>query len=354
MFKSLNPELNFFGLDISDSSLKFAKIDKRGGQFKVSAAGKRSLNPGIVKKGKVEDEDLLASKIRGLVRGYLDTPYVATSLPEERSFFQIIEIPKVKSSKLKNVIEYEAEDFIPLSVNETYLDFQIISEKRESLQVLISALPKKIIDPHVSALKKAGLFPVVAEIESISTVRSLVADRKGCGPLLLIDIGDEKTILTILSKGVIIFSSYLLVSSRDFTQRIAKEKNISFKEADKLKIGYGINSDQKPEIAKILLPFLEETVESIQKHIDYYNSCGFTPQTGKNPDPIESVLLCGGGANLNGLPDFLSGKLGIEVKKADPFVNLSETSREMIDGDGLRYGTAFGLALRNFKKDRLF
>ncbi|MGM0439190.1 MAG: type IV pilus assembly protein PilM [Patescibacteria group bacterium] len=353
MFKSLNPKLDFFGLDISDASLKFAKASKTEESIKLSSFGKKELKSGIVKKGRINDEDLLATEIKNLIKRKLETKYVAISLPEEKAFFQIIETPKVKENRLKKIIEYEAEDYIPFSIDEVYLDFEIVDERKKSFNVLITAIPKKIIKPYISVVKKAGLFPVVAEVESISLVRSLVKNKEQTSPLLLIDIGETKTILTILSRETIIFTSYILTSSKDLTKKIAQDNDISLAEAEKIKINHGIQSEERKDIEQSLLPLLEETVETIQKHLAYYNSCGFSFQTGGEAEKIENIILCGGGANLKGLPNFLSERLNIKVTKGDPFVNFSEKTENKFSEDSLSYGVALGLALRNFDKNNL-
>ncbi len=349
MPNSLNPQLDFFGLDISHRSVKLAKMKKSKKGIELSDFGKLSLESGLVEKGKVKDQEGLSLKIKNLLRNKksLNTNYAAISLPEEKSFFQIMEVPKVKKSRLKKMIEYEAEDCIPLSIEEVYLDYQIISEEENSIKVLITAIPRKIVNPHVSAVKKAGLFPVLAEVESMSIVRALVKNGEKANPLLLIDIGETKTILIVLSGNVIIFTSYILISSGDFTGKIAKENGVSLSKAEEIKIKNGIS---RPDIADCLNPLLEEAIREINKHLDYYNSYGFSTQSTEKSKDIEKIILCGGGANLKGLPDYLSHKLNLSVEKGNPFVNLRNPERNF-SGNKLSYGVAFGLALRNFDQD---
>ena len=350
MFENLNPKLNFFGLDISDTSIKFADIKKEEGEFLLSSFDKKNLQPGIVKKGRILNEELLVSEIKELLKGKKSTQYAAISLPEENAFFQVVEVPKVKRERLKEAVEYQAEESIPLSVEDIYLDYQIIRNKRKNLEVLLAALPKKVVDSRISAVKEAGFFPVVAEVESMSTVRALVEKEKEPEPLLLMDIGENKTILTVFSKGIIIFTSYILFSSEDLTKKIAEDNDLSKYKAEKLKINHGLTSKERPDIIESLTPLLTDAVEEIKKHLAYYNSCGFKFQNG-DTEELKKVITCGGGAKLKGLPQFLSEKLNIKVKKGDPLINISKDCRKKIDGDGLEYATSFGLALRNFNKN---
>lgn len=349
MLKNLNPKLNFFGLDMSDTSIKYADIEREKGSFYLSGLDKKNLQPGIIKKGKIIKEDLLISEIEEIT-SQKTTQYAAISLPEENAFFQTVQISKMKGSRMREAIEYEAEESIPLPVEDIYLDYQVVGSGRSKLNVLFAALPKKVVDSRISIIKRAGLFPVVAEIESMSVVRALVARENTPESLLLIDIGEDKTILTVFSKGVIIFTSYILISSSDLTEKIAKDNDISKYKAEKLKIEHGLIDEERRDVADSLSSLLEDMVEEIKKHLAYYNSCGFKFQNSEDNE-LEEIIICGGGAKLKGLPQFLSDKLGLEVKKGDPFVNVSDKCKDEISGDGLEYATAFGLALRNFSEN---
>lgn len=339
MFEFLNTKMEFFGLDVSDTSIKVARVKKKGKNIDLVSWGKLRLEQGVVVGGKVKDKDLLASAIKDLTKNKRLGKYVATSLPEEKSFFHTIEIPQMDKKQIKETVEYEAESFIPLPIDDVYLDFQLLSSKGDSLKVLLVALPKKIIDPQIASLTKGNLFPVVAEVESVSTVRSIVSKEDKAKSLLLIDIGERKTSIIVFSEGVVKFSSYILFSSGEFTQKIADFYEISEEEAEKIKKEHGL---EKEEVRMVLEPLLNEAVSIIKKHLSYYDSYGFIPQE------MEKIITCGGGSNLRGLTGFLSEKLSLPVEKGDPFVNLSKRSRDMFEEEGLNYGVAFGLALRNF------
>src|SRR4030042_6291945 len=127
-FLNLKPEV--FGLDISDLSLKIAKLKKRGKSLTLSSFGEEEIKPGIMKEGEIQDENELSKIIKeGLkkVKGEkLKTKYVIASLPEEKAFLQVIQLPKMPEEDLKSAVVYEAENYIPLPIEEVYLDSQIV------------------------------------------------------------------------------------------------------------------------------------------------------------------------------------------------------------------------------------
>ena len=118
MFKFLTLQPEAFGIDISDLSLKIIKLKKKGKKIDLDSFGLERIEPGIIKSGEIKDEQALTRTIKkaiGKVQGQkLDTRYVTASLPEEKSFLKIIQIPKMAEEDLNNAVLFEAENYIPL------------------------------------------------------------------------------------------------------------------------------------------------------------------------------------------------------------------------------------------------
>ncbi|MBZ1345176.1 MAG: pilus assembly protein PilM [Candidatus Nealsonbacteria bacterium] len=179
-FLSLKQEV--FGLDISDRSLKIAKLKKRGEFLSLASFGETEIkSAGIIKQGEIKKEALFIKILKQAlndVKGEkLKTKYLIASLPEEKTLLQVIKIPLINKEELKSAVIYEAQNHIPLPIEDVYLDFQIIPpffNKQDYYEALIVALPKKIVDPYVSCFKKAGLFPKALEIEPQAIVRALI------------------------------------------------------------------------------------------------------------------------------------------------------------------------------------
>jgi len=375
MLKALTLKSESFGLDISDLSLKIVKLKKRGQFFELDSFLEEKIEPGIIKGGEIKDEKKLAEIIRESIKKVkgekLKTNYVVASLPEEKAFLQVIQMPKIPEEDLKSAVIYEAENYIPTPLEEVYLDYQIIPpvyDHLDHLDILIAALPKKTVDPYLSALKLAGLRPKVLEIESLAIARALIKNGITTQPILLIDLGATRTSFIIFSGHSLRFTSSIPVSSSNFTEIISKNLGVSLAEAERLKIKHGLEEkikikigDEKTnlkkergEIFEALVPALIDLVQQIKKYLDYYQthaSHEHLPPDGKG---VSKILLCGGGANLKGLPELLSLKLKIPVEIGNPWINiLSEGKKEVAElsfEESLKYTTALGLALRGIKE----
>ncbi|TSC75838.1 MAG: hypothetical protein G01um101430_8 [Parcubacteria group bacterium Gr01-1014_30] len=356
-FLTLKPDA--FGLDISDLSLKIIKLKKRGVFLGLACFGQEPIEPGVIHEGKVMNQDKLVAAIKRAVkkvRGSLRTKYVVASLPEEKAFLQVIQMPKMPEEDLKSAVIYEAENYVPLPVEQLYIDSQIVRPVVNSLDhsdVLIAALPRKTVDPHLECLKKAGLVPKALEIESLAVARALVKGEVTPYPVLLLDLGETRTSFIIFSGYSLRFTSSIPVSAWKLTEVISKTLSVDLKEAEKLKVKYGI---KKKEIFDAATPTLIALVEQIGKYLNYYKNHAShehisTPISGGAVKPgVEKIFISGGGANLKGLMDFLELEFRVPVLLGNPWANiLPEPLREVPDlpfEESLRYTTALGLALR--------
>lgn len=377
MLNFLTLKSEAFGLDISDLSLKIIKLffKKKREAFGLASYGEEKIKPGIIKGGEIKDEEALVKIIKNAlakVKGEkLKTKYVVASLPEEKAFLQVIQMPRLSEEDLKSAVIYEAENYIPLAIEQVYLDSQIIQpihNHLDHLDVLIAALPKKTVDPYISCLKKANLKPLALEIESLAIARALIKNEATDSPVLLIDLGETRTGFVVFSGNSLKFTSSIPVSSQSFTEIISKALKINPVEAEKLKIRHGLEEeielkikDEKTEkkvergrVFEALIPALSDLVEQIKRYLDYYLTHAAHEHLPPDGKGVAKILLCGGGANLKGLPPFLNTYFKIPVELGNPWINiLPEPQKEVPElpfEKSLSYTTALGLALRGIKE----
>lgn len=365
MFDLFNLKQQAFGLDVSDLSLKIINLKKKDNDFHLIAFGEKSIPVGIIEGGEVKNEDSLAKIIRTAVSevkgNKINTKYAVCSLPEEKAFLKVITMPKaIKKEEIIGAIQFEAENYIPFPVQDVYLDYQIVGypdSGSDHWDILIAAIPKKIVDNYNSALKKAGLIPRVFEVESLAIARALIKDEISPSPLLLIDLGDTRTSFIIFSGNSVVFTASIPISSQTFSRAISKSLKISLSEAEKLKIKCGLeNNDAKSkEIFEALIPCLTDLTEQIKKYLNYYQSHSDYQNFFGSKKGVEKILLSGGGSNLKKLSEFLLNELKIPVVFGNPWINISkepfkEISRLSYE-KSIGYTTALGLALRGIKEN---
>lgn len=364
MIEFLNLKPQAFGLDISECSLKIIKLKKKRKGFDLASLGESRIKEGTIRDGEIKNPEELVKTIKESVSKVegekLRTKYVVCSLPEEKSFLKIIQMPKMKEEDLKTAVRYEAENHIPLSLAEVYLDSQIIVPLKDHLDhvdILIVAFPKNIVDSYVYCLKEAGLWPVAMELESTAMVRSLIQKELSPFPVFLIDIGTDKTSFIIFSGRSLRFTSSIPISSESFTEAIAKNLQIDKEEAEKMKLKYGLEnkSAKSKKIFESLIPVLTDFSEQIEKYLFFYKTHCSHEHLNVESDGIKKIILCGGGSNVSGLPMFLSEKLNCPVELGNPWINILPKTQKQSSlisyKSSLKYTAAIGLALRGLREN---
>lgn len=363
MLKFLNLQPEVFGLDINDLSLNMIKLKKKKQGFFLASFNRIPIKPGVLKEGIIQDKEALVKTIRlalSTVQGEkLKTNYVVASLPEEKSFSQVIQMPTMTEKELQSAVPFEAENYIPLPIDKVYLDFQVIhGESKESsanhMHLLLNVMPKQIVDSYVDCFKQAGLIPCVLELESQAIIRALFKNDRDGSSAIIIDFGQTKTGFLIFSDYSVRFTSSIPISSQQLTDAIARSMDVNNQKAEELKITYGLNGDAKKyNTAAVLQPILTDLVAQIKKYMDFYQS-HISHEYFSGDTRIQKIILCGGGARLKGLGDFLSKELGIDVEVANPFSTVivpNSKTYKTFKEKASSFTTAMGLALRGVSSD---
>ena len=351
---NLKPEA--FGLDISDFSVRFAKLKKvKNNIAQLVSFGEEKIPKGIVEGGEIKSKSELCRIIKKAIScpngQKLKINRVISSLPEEKSYIDVIQLPILSLKETENAIRHEAENHIPLPIDEVYLGWEKVESsfnQNKYQEVLIAAAPKNLVNDYISVLKGAGLEIFGLEIECLAIIRSLAGKREMPGHFLVIDFGGSRTTFIFYSGQSVRFTATIAFSSQYLSEGVSRKLNIALKDGEKLKIKNGLNGDKK--IRDILNPELEKLAEEIKNCFEYY--CTHEDKnhllvSGAKP---EKIFLCGEAANLKGLVDFLGKQLKLEVGLADSFSNISREPAKGVPklnfNKSLAYTTALGLALR--------
>jgi type IV pilus assembly protein PilM len=374
MFESLRLKPDAFGIDISDFSVRLIKLKKTSQDFELDSYNEEAVKPGVIENGDIRDKKELSKAIKKLLNNVegapLKTHYASVSLPEKKSFLKVIKMPKMSAQDLGEAVYFEIENHIPLRVEDVYFDFEVIppylrenniKDKKNYLEILFAAIPKTTVDSYNYCLKGIGIQPVHFEVESFSLARSLINRNEKPGPVLLINLGADKTSLVFFSNGFARFTCSSSVCSQTFTQSISRFLNVDLKKAEKLKEQYGFEAfksqdsgkskktkskksiSEKHQVFQALIPGITDLTEQIKKYIDFYKFSKAGDDIAHDA-AINKIILSGGGVCLKNIDKFLESEIGIPVEIGNPWVNVSK--RPLLPLLlSYKYTIAIGLAL---------
>lgn len=340
-----------FGLDLSDLSMKAVWLDREGHQDTIKSFGSVALPMGSVVDGEIMDSEAVKNAILNLLEKCgpkkMKTRKVICSLPETKAFLRVLTIPLMEKTEAQEAIKWEIEANIPLTLDQVYYDWQILdanfTQETGKMSVLVVAVARSGVDQFQSVLESAGLEVLGLETESIAQARSLLPEENEKRTTLIVDIGDRRTSFLIAIGSTPCFTSSVPLSSQMITDAISKSLQISFEEAEDIKIKQGLGSlAMKSPVLKAALPVLENISVEIEKSIDFYlNNLKYSPA-------VDAIILCGGGANMQGLLPYLARRLSRPIEFGNPWVNINLGKHlPLIDRNrSVQYSTAIGLALR--------
>ncbi|MFA6909215.1 MAG: type IV pilus assembly protein PilM [Patescibacteria group bacterium] len=330
------------GIDISDRTIEVLELEKSGGIFHYVTSARHELPDHIVEDGVIIDAAQLINALTELKASGKPQPFtsnrVVLSLPESRTMRHIFFFPShFTRNQVVEALPYEAEKVIPFAIGDSPWSFTIIGQEGKNQIVAYAVAPSKLVSAYQQALSGAGFELEVVELESEALVRALVPQSLQDELHVLIDIGARTSTIAIAHKGYIRFSISLPIAGADFTRTIAERLSISKSAAEEKKIHSGMT---QKDIRGALAPTIKQIVVQAKKAIQFIEH--------KTQLKVSSIILCGGSAQLPGLPEHLASLIEYPVSVGNPFTHVATGKQP---APSIVYATVVGLAMRGTDKD---
>jgi type IV pilus assembly protein PilM len=334
-------------LDISDQSIKYGELEAKPHGLRLGKFGHTKIPPGVIISGKIENEAELVRILKDLAKKE-SLRFVRISLPEEQMYLFTLTLPKSTSNNLYEAILLQLEEHIPLKAVDTIFDYEIVSENNESIFVQVLSIAATTMESYLSVFKQSGLVPLSFELEAQAIARAVIPFNDP-SPVMIVDFGSARTGASIAHNGKVFFTTTLDIGGVAITNMIAKNFNISFEEAEKMKLSYGLTSTlSADDIFPSILNGISVLRDELNRHYVYWKT---HEDDGYKHEKLDRIILCGGDANLTGLSNYLQASMMIKVENANAWVNITEmrTSVPSISlEESFGYATVLGLALADY------
>lgn len=309
-----------FGLDIGFSSLKVMQIERAGKKRVVSGYGVANFDSNAVVDGVIKNPEVLAKSAHELFSknlvGDITTHRVALAIPAVRTFNRTVQLPKMGHKQLDEAVRLEAEQYIPLPLDSLYLDYEIIRQTSDGVELLVVATPRAIVDSYMVFTRLLGLEVAAIETTIGSGSRLFVQAEDSSVPTVLIDFGSVSSDITIYDQTLVVTGT-IPGGGDSFSSLIADALNVTKQEAHVIKTKYGLGvSKKQKEIYEGLSPLLDQHLKEIRRMIRYYEERSDTNRK------IGQVVTMGGGANMPGLSEHLTNQLRLPVRMCSPWQRL--------------------------------
>lgn len=338
------------GLDISDQAVRFIEFSKNKYGLEIKSFGEKKIPAGLIVSGKIIKRDELISILSELRKKY-SLKFVKVSLPEEKAYFFKTEVPKIAGGEIRQNIEFKLEENVPLRANEVLFSYSVIENHHmnaDHFDVSVSVVPRLVVEIYADVLEKSGLTPVSFEVESKAVIRSVVTTSSR-DAIMVVNIRDRITVITLVRGGVVWFTSAFAVGGNSINEVLRKNFSVSFDGAEKIK-EEKMYFETKESLA--IFFSLVNVVSAIRDEISkiYAYWLAKNDSDGKPGGKIEKIILCGKDSAIVGLREYLEESIKVDVEIANVWTNLFSLNDNIPEIDFLKsldFSVAIGLASSN-------
>ena len=216
----------------------------------------------VILNGVIKDKEFLTKTLKNIWgKEKLNNKYAIISIPEDKVYSNLFPFPKaVINEQLKQAVTLAIDFQLPFKKDDVYIGWENNLNSNNSNEVIISAVPKGIINDYIEVLNNADI-DILALESHIASIAHSIKLNEGETTLITKENQDSVT-LFVLKDNALKFSrtlpAFFLQEEESLTNEISKIKN-------------SFENEYKEEVAK--LPLIKATIrDEYAKYLEANNS----------------------------------------------------------------------------------
>lgn len=336
-------ETNHFGLDIGENQVRLVQLKGGPEKYSLVAFGSAEIPAGVAQSDSKLDRQKLAKTVTELISSsQVDTKNVVSAIPGTSVFNALVKLPPMTQSELAKAIKYQAEQNIPLKIDDVKYDWQVIRQdpNTKEVTVMIIAAAKSKISSMMQLFSYADLNVIALETATVAMARSLASMSDTL--VMILDIGSTTTEIGIVEKGVLSQTRSFPLAGFGMTRAISQNLGLDVDQAEQFKQRFGLSQDKlEGQVFKTVEPILRNILDEAVRSSKYYQE-----QFGKT---VKKVILTGGSSRLPMISEYIKSHMSVEVAFGNPWSNVSFQSsfNDKLNEIAPEFATAVGLAMRD-------
>jgi type IV pilus assembly protein PilM len=336
-------------VDLGSRTTKAVHLQRRGEGFAL--CGYALLDAPIFEK--TLSAELLAEHLKAVAQALqLKSKYVTLALRVDDAQVRHADIPRLPLSDMRMVLKLSPKTYLQQDLPGHVFDCHISTRDHQPKttekprtpegspkeRVLVVGARQQILDDLVRGAKAAGL---VAEcitpglIGPVNTFERAMPEVFEKQAVALVDIGFKYSSICIVREGELVLSRVVGIGGDRITSGLAENLNISYAEAEGIKVG--MPGEVQAQIESLLLPLGRELRASMD-FFEHQHDC-----------PISQVFLTGGSSRSEFIVQRLKQELMVDCKILSPLaflqIQLSPEQTSEIEQIASQLSVAVGAGL---------
>jgi type IV pilus assembly protein PilM len=342
------------GLDIGSTSVKAARIRRRGDRVFVTDVAYSPIEP-AGQPGETSDEKIVKAIWR-CFHALGGRSAAVCSIAGPQVAVRTFEFPMLPRHQLASAVELEAAQVCPFEMTEASVSHHVLaavpakadqSPAAERIRGFFAAARNEIIQRRRSLCEKAEGACVLMDVDGLALLNCLEAchKRRSGETVMVLNVGYSFTNLAIVSDDGLPFVRDISFASNDILTRISRIADVARPKVEAALAGAPDAEVHRAKLQPAIRQGCAGLADRVTETLRYYG-------TRKTGPPVDRVYVCGGFTESGPVAKALISLLPARTQLWDPLAILP-CRRRVRKGPAGEHGpalaVAIGLALRTLR-----
>jgi type IV pilus assembly protein PilM len=337
-------------VDLGTRTTKAVLLEQRG---EVWALSRYALLDAPIFDKKISPE-LLAEHLKNVVQTLeTEAKYITLSIGLDDAIVRQVELPQIPVDEMRLVLKNNAKAYLQQDLTGHVFDCYVFPPKLvptgkpaetskaasiPKLKVMVTGAKQQLIGDFQTAIKEAGLVAdhiVPGLVGPMNAFEAAMPEIFNNESVALVDIGFNHTSICVLDRGEMALTRVVNIGGDKFTAGLAEVMNITYAEAEGIKVGMA------PEVQSALEMQVLPLGRELRASLDFFEH--------QQDRAISQVYVSGGSARSEMILQMLHAEMIVECKTWNPttFLQLALPGQQAVEIEhiGSQLTVAVGAAL---------
>jgi len=311
-------------VDLGDRTTKAILLERRG---ELLALTRFALLDTPISEKKLSIE-LLADHLRSVAQALgSETKLLTLAVGLDDAVVRQVELPQIPMDEMRMVLKNNTKGYLQQDMPNHVFDCHIYPPKMQGksgeaaktvtipkLKVLVAGMKQQVINDFQTAIKNAGLIPdrilpgIVGPVNAFELALPQIFTEES---VALVDIGFKHSSVCVVDRGELVLSRVVNIGGDKLTAGLAEAMNISYAEAEGIKVGMA------PEVQATLESQVQPLGHELRASLDFFEH--------QQDRPVSHIYVNGGTAQSEMIMQLLHAELIVECKAWNPTTSLQLT-----------------------------
>lgn len=304
-----------FSIDIGEKYTRIADVSYKNKKIDISSLGEELSVVNFFTDDTEKTMELQAEVMSKMVKDLKITKKnINVVIPDSYCYAQVMEFSKLNQKELLSAVRYQADQFIPLPINEVVFDLEVVKENNITKKntILVIASPIKLVERIEKTVELAGFVPdsLESELSTITRYFSDISSYTDAKPssYLVVNFSYSTTSLYLITMPGGVLSELRIVKSGFdlFIKELKFNLELQDSKAMELLQSVGFETNGTYDLATFAGPLLRDLVNELLKFTMIAKD--------KYSLPVTKIYLCNFDHRLHALDKKLSELLKLPVE----------------------------------------